>query len=239
MKKIAVSFITVLFISTAFLSAQSLDEVLEGNFEVMGIEELIDAKTSQTSGKMIQMNMEIPFKQYSAHPKKLRIEATLQGLTLIQTYNGKEGWSLNPFMGMTEPQAMSADELKNTEIQADFEGMLYNWQDKGYTVSLEENDEVEGAECYVVKAVSEEGDVFTYYMDVDSYVVLKMNSKVKIQGQEVESDTYMSNYQEGDGFVYAGKIETRMGSQVTATIIIDEMVIGNELDDSMFEKPTK
>ena len=91
----------------------------------------------------------------------------------------------------------------------------------------------------MVKAVSKDGDTFKYYMDVDSYVVLKMNSKVKMQGQEVESDTFMSNYQEGEGFVYAGKIETRMGGQVTAIIVIDEMLIGVEMDDSLFEKPTK
>jgi hypothetical protein len=66
-----------------------------------------------------------------------------------------------------------------------------------------------------------------------------MNARMKIQGQEVESDTYMSNYKEGDGFVYASKIETKVGGQTTATIVVEEMVLGAELKSSFFDKPAK
>ena len=239
MRKNILSIIAVLFISTAFISAQNLEDVLNNHFEVIGQEKILEAKSSQTIGKMIQMGMEIPFKQYSSHPKNFKIEATFQDMTLIQTYNGKEGWSLNPFIGATEAQPMSDDELKSVEIQADYEGMLWNWKEKGYTVTLEDNEEVEGADCYVVKVVTENDDVFTYFIDSESYVPIKMNSKITLQGQPVESDTFMSNYKEGDGFVYAGKIETRVNGQVTATIVIDEMTLGAEFDESFFDKPKK
>mgnify|MGYP002865612296 CR=1 FL=1 len=140
---------------------------------------------------------------------------------------------------MTEPQAMSEDELKAAKVQADFEGQLWNWDKKGYEVSLEENEEVEGVDCFVVKAVSKDGDTFRHYIDSESYVVIKMNSKIKMQGQEVESDNFMSNYQEGDGFIYAGKIETKMNGQIASTIVIDNMSIGAKLDSALFEKPVK
>ncbi len=239
MKKLSLSIAAVLFMSTAFVSAQSLEEVLKNYFEVSGQETMLASKNSQSTGKMIQMGLEIPFIQYAAAPNKFRIEATFQDMTLIQTYNGEEGWSLNPFAGMTEPQAMSEDELKSVKVQADYEGMLWNWKDKGYEVSLEENEEIEGVDCNVIKAVSKDEDVYTYYIDAENYVVIKMNSKIKMQGQVMESDTFMSNYQEGDGFVYPGKIETKMNGQVMSTIVIDETVLNVDLGAGKFDKPVK
>lgn len=239
MRKITLSVFAILFVGTSFLSAQNLDEVLDNYFEVLGQETIVKAKSSQTTGKMIQMGLEIPFKQFSQAPKNFRVEATFQDMTLIQTFNGEEGWSINPFMGSTEPVAMGEMELKSFEVQADYEGQLWNWKDKGYIVTLEDNEDVEGVDCFVVKAVNKDEDIYTYFIDSENYVLIKMNSKVKLQGQEIESDTFMSNYKEGDGFVYAGKMETKMGGQTTATIVIDEMTIGEKYDKSMFDKPVK
>lgn len=239
MKKITLSIVAVLFCSTAFVSAQNLDKILDSYFEVLGQETLLKAKNSQAKGKMLMMGMEFPFTQYASAPNKFRVEATMQDMTLIQTFNGDEGWVINPFAGSTIPVAMSEDETKSSKVQADYEGQLWNWKEKEFVVSLEGKEEVEGADCHVIKVVTKDEDTFTYYIDSESYVAIKMNSKMKMQGQVVESDTFMSNYQEGDGFVYAGKIETRVNGQTQQTIVIDEMTIGLELDPSIFEKPVK
>ena len=76
---------------------------------------------------MIQNGMEIDFIQMGKRPDKVRVEGTFQALTFIQTYNGKEGWNLNPFTGATDPQPMSEDEIKSMKYQADMDGMLWNW----------------------------------------------------------------------------------------------------------------
>src|ERR1041384_6847960 len=37
-----------------------------------------------------------------------RDEYSLQGLTVIQAYDGKDGWQVNPFQGRKDPERMSA-----------------------------------------------------------------------------------------------------------------------------------
>ena len=239
MKKLLLSITLALFVSVAFVSAQTLEGVLKNYFEAIGQETMIASENSKATGKMIQSGIEIPFTQYSATPNKFRLEATFQGMTLIQTFNGEEGWSLNPFAGMTEPQAMSEDELKAVKVQADYEGMLWNWKEKGYEASLEENEEVEGADCYVVKLVSEDGDTYTNYIDAENYVAIKLHSKVKVKELDVESETYMSNFQEGDGFIFPGKVETRANGQIVSTIVLETTELNVELDSAFFDKPTK
>lgn len=239
MKKLTFFLTAALFSVSTLLPAQNLQEVLDNYFEVNGQEKLLAAKNSVSTGKMLQMGLEIPFKQYSAAPSKFRVEATFQGMSIITTYNGTEGWNINPFSGQTEPQPMGEVEMKAMAVQADYEGMFWNYEKKGYKVTLEGTEEVEGANCYAVKVVHQNDDTFTYYIDAESYVVLKTSSKMTLDGRTVESETYMSNYQEGDGYVFPGKIETRSGGQIQNTVVIDKMEIGLDLDDSLFEKPTK
>lgn len=45
---------------------------------------------------MMQGGIKIPFIQYAKRPGKVRLETTFQDLTLIQTFNGTEGWMINP-----------------------------------------------------------------------------------------------------------------------------------------------
>ena len=239
MKKITLVLAIALFSAGTLVQAQSLEKVLKNYHETMGQDVVLKAETSQSNGKMIQMGLEIPFKQYAARPSKFRVEATFQGMTLIQSFNGEKGWAINPFAGQTEAQEMSEDEINDMKVQADFEGMLWNWEEKGHKVTLEENEEVEGTECFVVKTITKGGDEIVTYIDAENYIALKSKMTATRQGQEVVTETIMSNYNEVDGYVYAGKVETRMGGQVVATIVIDEIVMNPELDQKIFESATK
>jgi hypothetical protein len=239
MKKIAILFSALMLVSSTFLSAQSLDDVLKEHFKAIGQEKLLKVNSIKTTGKLVQSGMEIPFIQMSKRPDCVRVEGTFQGLSFIQTYNGKEGWNLNPFAGATEPQPFTEDELKSIKYSADIDGMLWNWKDKGYTVTLDGKEDMEGTSCFKVKLATKDGDAFTYYLDADSYMMIRTNTKVKVQGNDTESDTYYSNYTQVEGLAMPGKIDTKMNGQVVMTIVTDKVEINLDLDKSLFEKPVK
>ena len=239
MKKLVILFSVMMLGSSTFIFAQSLDDVLKEHFAAIGQEKLLKVNTIKTTGKLVQGGMEIPFIQMSKRPSGVRIEGTFQGLSFIQTYNGKEGWNLNPFAGVTEPQPMGEDELKNMKYTADIDGMMWNWKDKGSTVTLEGKEDMEGTSCLKIKLVTKEGDVFVNYLDADSYMMIRTNTKVKVQGNETESDTYYSNYTQVEGLAMPGKIDTKMNGQVVMTIVTDKVEVNIELDKALFEKPVK
>ncbi len=239
MKKITVLLTAIFMASMSMLSAQNLDEVLKQHFEAIGQEKLMKVNSFKTIGKLVQSGVEIPFMQMSKRPDFMRVEGTFQGLTFVQTYNGKEGWNVNPFAGVNEPQPMGEDELKSMKYSADMDGMLWNWKDKGYTVTLEGKEDMEGTSCFKIKQVTKEGDVFTYYIDSDSFMLLRNNTKVKVQGNEAETDTYFSNYMQAEGIAMPGKVDTKMNGQLIMTIVTDKVELNPELDKSLFEKPAK
>lgn len=237
MKKIT-ALLTVLLLATgSTLMCQSLDDVLGEHFAAIGQDNQLKVNSARMTGKMVQAGIEIPFVQMIKRPKKVRVEATFQDLTLIQTFNGEEGWSVNPFAGVTEPQPMSADEVRSMNYTADMDGMLWDYANKGYTVTLEGSEDMEGTQCFVVKLVTDSGDTFTYYMDADTYIILRTNNKIMIMGNETETDTYQSNYMMVDGIAVPGKIETKMQGQVMMTLVVDKVEFNPELDDTLFEKP--
>jgi hypothetical protein len=227
MKKSTTFFAVLLLIAGNSLMSQSLDDILKEHFSAIGQDNLLKVNTQKLTGKMIQGSIEIPFIQMAKRPDKVRAEGTFQGLTFIQTFNGKEGWGLNPFAGVTDPQPMSED------------GMLWNWKEKGYTVTFDGKEDMEGTSCYKIKLDTKEGDSFTYYIDADSYIMLRTNTKMKRVGNEIESDTYYSNYMMVEGIAVPAKIETKMKDQLMATLVIEKVEFNTDIDDALFEKPAK
>jgi hypothetical protein len=235
-KKFAFILVSVLAVSS-LVQSQSLEDVLKKHFAAIGQEKLLTVNTIKVTGKMVQGGTEIPLIQMLKRPDFVRVEGTFQDLTFVQTYNGKEGWSLNPFAGSTTPQPFTDDQIKSVRYQADMDGMLWNWKEKGYTVTLEGKEDMEGTSCFKVKLVTKESDSFTYYLDSDSYIMLRTNSNIKIQGNDSESDSYYSNYMQVEGIAIPGKVDVKMNGQLIQTIITDKVDVNIELDNSLFEKP--
>jgi hypothetical protein len=239
MKKITTFFTALLLISSSLMQAQTLEDILKEHFAATGQDSILKVQTEKFIGKMVQGGLEIPFIQMAKRPDKVRVQGTFQDLTFIQTYDGSQGWNLNPFAGSTEAQPMSEDELKTMKYQSDIDGMLWDWKDKGYKVTYEGKDDMEGTPCYKIKVETPEGDSFTYYIDADSYILLRTNSRIKVMGNETQGDSYYSNYMQVNGIAVPGKIENKVNDQVAGTIIIDTVRLNIQIPDSLFGKPGK
>lgn len=133
---------------------------------------------------------------------------------------------------------MTEDQLKSMKYQADSDGMLWNWAEKGYKVTLEGQEDMEGTSCYKIKLVTEPGDIFTFWIDADTYILLRQNAKIMVMGNESENDTYFSNYTMLDGIAMPGKAETKMQGQLLMTLIFEKMELNQELEDTLFDKPS-
>jgi outer membrane lipoprotein-sorting protein len=235
-KYFAFLFATVMLFSLN-LKAQDLDEILESHYEVMGMDKVLKTKTIIANGKAVQMGMEFPMTLYQKRPGMVRMEAEIQGTKLVQAYDGTNGWMIAPWTGSMEPQDMSEDQVKGMKQMGDMDGDLYNWNDKGFKVSFEGEDEMEGTPVYKIRLEKEDGDVFTYYLDAENYVILKVDSKVMVQGAEVESSSFYSNFKPVEGMIMPFNIESRVNDQVQMQIVIDSFEVDAEIDDSMFSKP--
>ncbi len=237
MKKLISAIVLVLIIaSPGIITAQSLDEVLDNHFEAIGQKKLKKVETITTKGKINQMGIDVPFVQISVRPNLFRVQGTFQGLSFVQTYNGTEGWTVNPFAGSTAPEPIPADQMRELKIQADMDGMLWKWQDKGYAVTLDSTEEVEGTLCYRVKVVVPEGSTYISFIDKESFMIIKTRSNSTIMGTAVEGESFYSNYMQIDGIAFPGKIENRYNGVTSEVILIEAVELNKEYATTLFDK---
>lgn len=236
MKNQTLSFLMIIMITTLSL-AQTVDEILEQHFAVIGQEKLLATSTMMTKGKIIQGQFEIPFTSYHKKPMSFRSEAEFQGMKISSGFDGTQGWSINPMMGSTDPQPMTEEQIDRMKIQADYEGLYYNYKEKGYTVELIGKENVDDIETYVLKLTRPSGDVITTYIDAENYVPLKMLTKIKMQGVETEAETIFSNYKPVNDILAAYSVETKMNGQTVMQMVLEEITYDVEIPDSMFEMP--
>ncbi len=220
--------------------AQSVDEIIAKNLEARGgLEKIKAVKSARTTGKMVMgQGFEAPFVMMEKRPKQSRMEFIFQGMTGVQAFDGKNGWGIMPFMGKKEPEAVPADQNKLMDEQADMDGPLVDYKAKGHKVELLGKEKVEGADAYKLKLTMKSGDVRTIYLDADSYLEIKTEGKRTMRGQEVDGESFLSDYKEEGGLMMPHAIESGVkGNPVRQKLVFDKVELNVNLPDSLFAMP--
>jgi outer membrane lipoprotein-sorting protein len=225
---------------TPVLSAQTADEIIAKNEQARGGLDKIKAVQSIRSTATMSMGggMEAPGSLVQKRPDMARLEFTVQGLTAIQAYDGKDAWQIMPFMGKKDPELMSADDKKDMEENADIDGPLVDYKSKGNKVELLGKDKVEGTDAYKLKATLKNGDVMIIYLDADSFLEIKEETKRMVRGSEQEIESSMGDYKEVNGLMFPFAIENGIkGSQEKEKLTISKIELNVPVDNAIFKMP--
>jgi hypothetical protein len=237
--KVLFAFFIVFSINGKIFS-QDADEIVDKYIHAIGGLENIQAiKTIKLTGKVTAGGMDIPFTQTCKRPQMVLMESTIQGMTMKQVFDGTHGWTINPFMGKKDPDLMSKDAEKAIQRNTDFEGQLINYKDKGSKIELIGKEDLEGSQVYNIKLTDKNNDITNFYIDADSYFVVKQNDKLKFDTKEISSESMLSNYKQVNGVMFPFSIESKspdnpMGS---AKIAVDSIEINITIDDNIFKMP--
>jgi hypothetical protein len=226
-----------------FAFAETADEVLAKYVQARGGMDKIKAvKSVKVTGKMVMGGgaMEAPFVQMKRRPKDSRTEFTFQGMTGVQAFDGggEVAWSLMPFMGKKEPEAAPAEETKLMAEEADFDGALIDWKEKGHQIEFVGKEQVEGADAYKLKLTRKNGNIDYVYIDAETGLEVKSEGKRVIRGTEVE--TFMSDYKEVEGIPFPFTISAgRKGGadNQKQKIVMEKIELNSAMADSLFKLP--
>lgn len=237
-KAMLASLLTLVIVVPA--AAQTADEVIGKTIQAMGgLEKIKAVKSARMTGKMsLGQGIEAPVVIEVKRPKAMRLDITVQGMVGSQAYDGARGWTLMPFTGSKTPQEMAPDEVKLAEEQADLDGPLVDYKEKGNTVELLGKEKVEGADAYKLKVTLKNGDVRTMYIDAEHFLPIKEEAKRTIRGTETETDTIIGDYKEVDGIMYPHSIDSgQKGSPQRQKITVEKIELNVPIDDSRFKMP--
>jgi Outer membrane lipoprotein-sorting protein len=219
--------------------AQSVDEVIASNIKARGgLEKIKAVRSVRTTSKLTVGSFRAAYVQENKRPDRVREEAIVQGMAQVQAFDGKAAWQVSPFSGRKDPELMSQDDTKTLLIDADIDGPLVDYRQKGHKAELVGHDSVEGTDCYKVKLSLKNGDVRYYFLDSDSFLELKIENQSNIRGTVQYTETYFGDYEQVNGIYYPFAVETGdKGSDSRTKFAVDKVELDVPLDDARFLMP--
>ncbi len=222
------------------LSAQTVDDVIAKHIAAQGgLAKLKAIQSIRMTGDFETGGMQAGFTQVFKRPMKMRLDISVQGLTMTQAYDGDKGWQVVPFTGKKGPEPMTGDELKNAQEQADIDGPLVDYKKKGNTVELIGKEKVEDKDAYHLKITLKNGGTRDLYLDAITFLGLKTSAKTMAHGTEIELESFLSDYKEVNGLKFPFSIEQHQvgGEAPSQRITFKKIELNVPVDDSIFKMP--
>ena len=239
--KIKSLFFVAILLLPVLASAQTADEIVNKVLAARGGVARIKAVHSQRISGTINFGPGADglFLVELERPGKMHIEVTVQGQTLVRSYDGKAtGWILNPFTENKTVQPMSAEDISNISDESDFDGPLVDYKQKGNLIALVGKEDVDGKPAYRLKLTNKKGDMRNYFFDADTFRLIKWEGTRKVGDRDVPWESVFHDYREVDGLQFAFEIDSDApGTGQAQKIIADKIEVNPEIDESHFGKP--
>ena len=232
-----------LLLVTPFLAAQAqaptVEQILARHFEARGGLAKIRAIRSLTSTGRIEIGPMVLALRIENPRGAYRSDTTLQGMTKTEAFDGRTGWVVDPFAGSTQAEPMGPSQLRQVELQGDFDGPLVDWQGKGHKVSFAGMAAVNGAEAFTLKAALKNGDELTTFIDAKTFLEVKAVTRVEVGGRAVEVETLIGDYRPVHGVRLPFAFDIQPKDQPQGMRILLEHVEANlPMDAARFKPPS-
>jgi hypothetical protein len=194
-------------------AAQDAQSLVTKNLEARGGGTVLAAiKSVSFEGKTIfPGDFELTYKETRARiggASESRVDLGLQGLDVVQAYDGHGGWKINPFQGRKDAERMSADEARSLADSGMLEGPLLAARNDGSRIDYLGRDDFDGTLAYKLKVTQKDGDEFVYWLDPDTFLEIKIDETRRIRGAQQTSESELGDYERVAGFYFPMSVES-------------------------------
>lgn len=156
------------------------------------------------------------------------------GSQIIQCYNTKGGWQVNPMAGSADPAAMSDDEYKAGKDEIYIGGQLNDYAERGSKVAVVSST----ADTYTLKLTTKDNLDTTYVFDAKTFLIKTTTRKGQMQGQDVDITTTFTDYRKTDtGYLMPYAMNIDLGGQFQLDMSIKKVEVNKTIDPAIFEMP--
>ena len=222
------------------MRAQTADELITKNIQAKGgIEKIKAIKSVRSTGRLTGgSGFRAATLQENERPNLVRETMSLQGMTAVTAYDGSTGWQIQPFGGHKDPELMGEDDLKDLLLDADFDGPLVDYKEKGNTVEYMGHDVVDGDDALRLKVTLKNGDIIYYFLDPDTYLEIRKEVQQFVRGSARESVFEMGSYKPVAGVMYPYSIsQGSKANPALQTTTIEKIEVNLQIEGSDFAVP--
>jgi len=232
----------VLLGHAARADAFTAEELAAKNIEAKGGAAALAAVQSVRRSGLLIVNggqLSLAIVETRQRPGSIRNELTLQGLTQVESYDGKDGWRIDPFQGRKDPERTSPDDLKGLIEDAQIGGPLEDYQERGATLEYAGTEDIDGTAAHKLKLSHKNGDLQYIYLDPDYFLEIRIESQRSVRGVKQIVITDLGEYEQVSGVYWASSVTSRSkGDRDPAKILYDTIEVNIPLDAAYFSFPT-
>jgi outer membrane lipoprotein-sorting protein len=219
----------------------SVDEIVARHIAAVGgLDKIRAIKTLREQGRITAgADRQALALRERKRPDRTRFELTTQGVTAVFVSNGDKGWKVSPFDSDVAPTPLPEEAVAEAAEQADIEGPLVDWKQKGHRVELVGTETVRGREAYKLKLTLASGGERYELIDASTMLRTRTVSTRTVKGRPLEIETTYSDYKKIGGVQFPHRIEVvAHGRPQALLVVLDKIEVNPPIADSRFEMPT-
>jgi hypothetical protein len=218
-----------------FSNAQNLDKIIKKHIKAHGgVENWEAVQSMKITGNFTAFSIEKPFKTIKARPGYYYSEFSLDKHDVIEAFDGKQGWTIDPWQEIDFPRKVNRAETNVFFQQSDFCTPLFHYKEDGYEMTLEGIKILEGQEVFKIKVVRPNGYSENWYLNTTTYLEFKSESQWIDFAYQLPSEAYYDDFREVNGVVLPFYIDRTFNIRNRITVI-ENIEFNAEIDKSIFE----
>ncbi|MEO9022145.1 MAG: insulinase family protein [Ginsengibacter sp.] len=205
------------------------EKIIDNYLKAIGGKETLEKIKSYSANLSINMmGQTLDGVMKKMAPYSSLMEMTMKGQTVYKmVFDGTKGYQAQ--MGQSKP--MSPEEIKSQMDEKGIFSQLY-YTDAGYKISKDGTSKIDGEDTYKIKVTAPSGKISSEYYSIRTGFLIKQESTISANGQQVEQSVQFGNYKNVDGIMTPTSITQLAGGQEIPMTISDiKYNVGVAADD--------
>ena len=225
------------------VESQSVDEIVARHIEARGgYDRLKSIQTIRITRTIAATFSNIRVVIYKKRPQLYRAEQgpaepgarlTPRGVNAETAWDTVQGGKI-----VSRPEPLATE---TRELDADFDGLLVDWKQKGHAVNYEGREPVAGREAIKLKVVTKGGSTRIVYLDPATYLDRRHVGVLNLPGgRQFDVSIDFSNWREVEGVKFPFDInEDRTGKEPAQSFVTytEKIEVNVPLEDALFAAP--
>src|SRR5437588_656938 len=235
MRRLFPLFLAALLCGQAFSqNTLTADEIIAKNIQARGgLNKLTGIKTMRATYATEEDGKPVRLVELHKRPDKLRRNISFGKTSVIIGYDGQTAWQFFSSRAKA-PSPAPADLAQELKEEADFDGSLVNYKEKGVAIELIGKEKLNGKDVYNLKLTLKEGQLRNVYIDARNFLEVKETGSFQNGGKKVDFVILSKDYRPIQGIMFPFVIDQKSGDEENQITRLQKVELNVPIVDSVF-----